>query len=370
MPAHILQIETAVPEHAYTQDFASERMQSWAASERDRRIVRQVYRHSGIGRRYSVCGDFLRPEGGALFPTGPDGRPVEAGTEARNDLYLRESRRLGVEAAARTLAACPGVRREEITHVVTASCTGFGNPGLDYHLVVDLGLRPTVERYHLGFMGCYAAFPALRMAARFCEADPNAVVLVECLELCSLHLRPGGGTDNVLANAIFADGAACALVHARPDWARRSMFRLDGFSSGLAVAGRGDMAWSIGDHGFNIVLSSYVPDLIAANIGELVDSALRAAGVSRRDVGFWAVHPGGKAILDKIEKALDLPGDALRIPREVLERYGNMSSATILFVLKEIAAASGRAPGQPVCGMAFGPGLTLELAILRAEDPA
>ena len=268
--------------------------------------------------------------------------------------------------AGRALAACPEIRREEITHVVTASCTGFSNPGIDFHLVTDLGLNPSTQRFHLGFMGCYAAFPALRMAQQFCEADPRAVVLVLCLEFCSLHLRVDGGADSVLANALFADGAACAIVHARESLAARSVYRLGRFSTGHAVSGEKDMAWSIGNHGFNIVLSSYVPDIVGANIAGLVDPVLAGAGLDRRDIEFWAVHPGGKAILDKVEKSLGLPANALDVSRSVLCRFGNMSSATILFVLADFLRHRPAGKETAVCAMAFGPGLTIELGLLHA----
>lgn len=366
MPSYILQIETGVPDFAYSQEFARERMKSWTESERDRRIIHHVYRQSGIDSRHSVCEDFAHPASASLFPPDASGGIGNPGTQARNDVFIRESRKLGIQVARRALAAFPEIRTADITHVITASCTGFGNPGLDYHLITDLGLRSSVQRFHLGFMGCYAAFPALRMAQQFCEANPRAIVLVLCMELCSLHLQVNGGTDSVLANALFADGAACALVHARPELAARSAFRLDRFASGLAVDGEKSMTWSIGDHGFNIVLSSYVPDIIGANIEELVTPVLADAGMDRKDVAFWAVHPGGKAILDKVQKALALPVEALAVSREVLRRYGNMSSATIFFVLKEFLKTLDRKDEVPVCAMAFGPGLTIELGILKA----
>lgn len=366
MPSYLLHIETGVPDSVYTQEFARERMKSWTESERDRRILHHVYRQSGIESRHSVCGDFADPVAASLFPADEAGGIGNPGTQARNDVFIRESRKLGVGVAGRALSACPEIDRAEITHVITASCTGFGNPGLDYYLITDLGLSPAAQRYHLGFMGCYAAFPALRMAKQFCEADPRAVVLVLCLELCSLHLQLNGGTDSVLANALFADGAACTLVHARPELAYRSVFQLERFASGLAVEGETSMTWSIGDHGFNIVLSSYVPDIIGANIEELVTPILAAAGVERKAIAFWAVHPGGKAILDKVQKALALPVEALAVSREVLRQYGNMSSATVLFVLKEFLKTHDRDAEVPTCAMAFGPGLTIELGILNA----
>lgn len=367
MSAYVMHIETGVPENVYAQDFARDRMKAWADSPRDCRIIHSIYTHSGISHRYSVCADFADPERAALFRADAAGRVTEPGTRARNDVFARESRKLAVKVAGKALAACPGVRREQITHVVTASCTGFSNPGMDFYLVTDLGLDPAVQRYHLGFMGCYAAFPALRMARQFCEADPRAVVLVLCLEFCSLHLRLHGGPDATLANALFADGAACALVHAREEWAERSLYRLDRFASALAPGGEKDMAWTIGDKGFDIVLSSYVPGIIESNIAALVDPLLGSAHLSREKVAHWAVHPGGKAILDKVEKGLGLPAGAIEVSRSVLRQFGNMSSATILFVLEEIARRNRALRELAVCAVAFGPGLTIELAILQMQ---
>lgn len=366
MSAYILRIETAVPDFAYAQDFAREKIKSWTESERDRRIIHTVHRRSGIDHRHSVCAEFGNPDVRGIFAGSSGSQAGNPSTRERNDVFIRESRKLGIQAAAKALAACPEIRKEEITHVITVSCTGFSNPGLDYFVVTDLGLAPSTQRYHLGFMGCYAAFPALRMAQQFCEANPEAVVLVLSVELCSLHLQVTGNPNQILANAIFADGAACAIVHGRQGLAPRSLYRLDRFASELATDGVEDMAWSIGDHGFDIVLSSYVPDIIESNIGRFVEPVLRASGLQQSDVGFWAVHPGGKAIVDKVQSSLGLPADALDVPREVLRRYGNMSSATILFVLKEGQARMRFATAQPVFAVAFGPGLTIEMAVLQA----
>jgi predicted naringenin-chalcone synthase len=273
---------------------------------------------------------------------------------------------LGVEAARRALDTAPFLRRDEVTHIVTVSCTGFSNPGLDCHLINDLGLSASVRRYNLGFMGCQASMPALAMAQQFCQADSSAVVLVVSTEICSLHLRADATPDAMLANTLFADGAACAIVHGRENLASSSVFRLDQFATSLAAEGGGEMAWTIGNHGFNLVLSSYIPDLIEANIASLVDPVLGGLGLTRSDVGHWAVHPGGKAVLDKVAAGLDLPADALAISRDILRRYGNMSSATILFVLDELSRQP-RDRDETVCAMAFGPGLTIELSVLHAR---
>src|SRR3989304_767105 len=216
MPVWIHQVETILPEFSFSQEQASQKMQDWFKDDRTRRIIRVLYRQSGIEKRHSVITNFDGNEAGSFFKTGPDALLQGPGTAARNDIFALESRSLSVALARKVLDRCPGVGPMEITHVVTASCTGFYNPGPDFYIVCDLGMPFSTQRYHLGFMGCYAAFPALRMAAQFCQADPDAVVLVMCLELCSLHLQMNGNEDSLLANSLFADGAGAAIVSARP----------------------------------------------------------------------------------------------------------------------------------------------------------
>jgi len=256
---------------------------------------------------------------------------------------------------------------------VTASCTGFFAPGPDYVLVRDLGLPATTRRLHVGFMGCYAAFPALSAARSICAEDPDAVVLVVCVELCSLHLEASDDPDTIVASSVFADGAAAAVVTDRPAPAGHLVLDLDTLRTTLTPVGEQDMAWTIGDHGFEMVLSRYVPSIISEHIRGALDPLLaevgsdcdRAAG----EIGRWAVHPGGRSVLDKVQDALGLDEEQMAPSRDVLREYGNMSSATVLFILARLldAAAVG-APGpgerETVCAMAFGPGLTVESALL------
>ncbi len=363
VPSFIHHIQTAVPEFAYSQTYARDKVKAWVRDPKQKRLVHAIYNRSGIDTRHSVSGDFIEGVEGDLFKIGEDGSLDEPGTQARNALYSRSAKKMAVSLARETLENCPEFRATEITHIVFASCTGFCNPGPDYHIVRALGLPESVERYTLGFMGCYAAFPALRMASQFCEANPEAVVLVICLELCSLHLQINDDPSSLLANSLFADGAAAVIVSAREPDAGALAYQIDGFASTLVPSGEEDMAWDIGDRGFNIVLSSYVPEIIGANISALLTRVLAGAGMSLDDIGTWAVHPGGRAILDKVRDSLHLEKGALSVSREVLRRFGNMSSATILFVLDALRRADVP-PAGPVCALAFGPGLTVESALL------
>ncbi len=360
MPAFIHHIATHVPLHSSAQSAVRDRMKELAVETKTRRLIQAIYNRSGIETRHSVCPDFTPGAEATLYLTDEAGVLVPPTTGERNRVYARESRTLAVETARRLFEKATGFEKAEVTHVVFASCTGFCNPGPDYHLIRDLGLPESVERYTLGFMGCYAAFPALRMAAQFCLANPKAVVLVMCLELCSLHLQMTEKPDDILAHSLFADGAAAALVSAREPQA--AAWRMDSFESALLPTGEADMAWDIGDHGFNIVLSSYVPEVIGTNVQGLLNGVLGRHQKTLADIRHWAVHPGGRAILDKVEQALSLPAEALQTARGVLRDYGNMSSATVMFVLARMLEEDIHGPA---CALAFGPGLTVETALLE-----
>lgn len=374
MAVYVRHIETDVPAFSYTQEYIEAQMSAWAANEKERRYIRKIHSHSGIDKRHSVLPDLLDGHEATLYKGAPGDSLEEPGTGARNAIYASESRVIATRLARRAIAQCPEIVPADITHVITASCTGFCNPGPDYYIIRDLGLAESTQRYHLGFMGCYAAIPALRMAKQFCEANPASVVLVLSVELCTLHLHGGGHMDNLLANALFADGAACAIVATGPS--SEPCFSLGNFSSALLPAGENDMAWTIGDHGFDIVLSSYVPQIIGSAIRDIVISLVGAEEAD--DVAFWALHPGGKAILDKIHVALDLHPKQIAASRDIMRRFGNMSSATILFVLKNLLYGGECGHADRICAMAFGPGLTIETAVMDmcssstikpAEDP-
>lgn len=363
-PVYIHQLATAVPPYAVPQAFARDTMKAQLEDNRlAQRLVHRLYTQSGIDTRYSVIPDFLAPtedsarQGGSFLDA--DGRFLAPTTKVRNDLYTEAARPLFKEAALKALDAST-FSAADITHVVTVSCTGFCAPGPDYFLVRDLCLNPGVGRFHVGFMGCYAAFPALKMAKAFCEAEPDAVVLVVCLELCTLHLQLGGDPDRLLASSVFADGAAAALVSAKTPTA--AAFELSALATTLTAEGEEAMAWSVGDQGFDIVLSSYVPEILETNIAAALAPLFAQFGLAAADIERWGVHPGGRAILDKVEKGLALGEGALEPSRGVLRDYGNMSSATVLFVLERLLSEAET--GERVCAVAFGPGLTVESGLL------
>lgn len=366
MATFIHAIETAVPKFQFSQAEARDRLKAQLDDRRARKVIHRIYDAAEIETRHSVVEDWGSPSPASLFRTGPDGKWVEPGTAARNEVFARASRHMSVELAARLLRACPQIAAGEVTHVITASCTGFYCPGPDFYIVHELGLNPAVERYHLGFMGCYAAIPALRMARQFCAANPAAVVLVVNVELCSLHLQlDDQDIESLVAGSLFSDGAAAALVSARLPGPDSVAYRLERFQSTLLPAAEQAMTWTLGDRGFKMSLSSYLPELLGANIQPAIAPLLQSQGLTIDEVDHWAIHPGGKAILDKVGAALALRPEQLDVSRGVLRRYGNMSSATILFVLAEfMRQRDGAAGEQPTLAAAFGPGLTVETALL------
>ena len=244
-----------------------------------------------------------------------------------------------------------GPEVKEITHVIVTSCTGLSAPGIDLLLVQRLGLAASTERTVVGFMGCYAAMNALKLARHIVRSEPLSKVLVVSIELCSLHMQESGDLEQVLSFLLFGDGCAAALVSARPEG-----LCLDSFKALLIPEAADQITWNIRDQGFDMFLSGQVPLSVAGAL-RLGKSEI-LAGAACKDIDLWAVHPGGRSILDAVEKALDLDGRALAASREALRQNGNMSSATILFVLKSLLE-SGE-PQMRGCGMAFGPGLTAE----------
>lgn len=370
MPVFLHAVAPVVPETCYPQTVIRDVIRSQPELDRlGQRLTTAVFNASGIDQRFSVIDDFQRSAGdpSGTFYDASSGRMLTPSTGTRNDVFTLEASKLFVRAAQQVLGDS-GVRPEEVSHVITVSCTGFFAPGPDFAVVRALGLKPQVHRFHVGFMGCYAAFPALKMALAFCEADPTATVLVVCAELCTLHMHSAKDPDTIIANSVFADGAAAAIVSARPPAPGRGALRLDRFETTLTPVGVGaeDMAWSIGDQGFDMVLSTYVPAIIESHLQDallpLLSGTAGEAEASPAAVEHWAIHPGGRSILDKVQASLGLRDDQLTPSREVLRQYGNMSSATVLFVLHDLLRDA--AVGERVCAVAFGPGLTVESGLM------
>lgn len=380
-PAVLRSLQTIVPETVIAQDAVRDVFARQPDLGRlAQRIVTASFDNSGIDTRHTVIEELspFAETDSPVFVDPESGHLLSPGTGVRNDIYVRESTRLFTAVAQRALDADPDITASDVTHVITVSCTGFHAPGPDYEIVRALGLADSVQRFHLGFMGCYASMPALRAASQFCAADPDAVVLVVSVELCTLHLRSSEDPDTIVATSLFADGAAAGIVTARQLPSEVLSVSLDRFHTAIAPEGEKDMAWTIGDTGFEMILSTAVPQII----GETIVGALRPLYSGEHDmsiafeegtigdrVAHWAIHPGGRSILDRVQERLHLSDIQLRPARDVLRTNGNMSSATILFVLKRILEDAGTQRGDRVAAMAFGPGLTAESALMTVETP-
>lgn len=327
-----------------------------------------IYRGSTIESRYTCVDDYGRedPEDFTFFPSTWTLEPAPT-TEDRNEHYRDSVLPLAEDVAQRALASTE-VEPSAITHVVAVSCTGFFAPGLDVELVKRLELPPTTQRTFIGFMGCYAAFNALRVAHSFCQSQSDARVLVVCAELCTLHFQIEDTLESVVVNSLFSDGAAAAVLSSRSRGeAKGRMAYVDGRCH-LDDDSMEDMTWAIGDTGFKMGLSSRVPDVVGENLPGYVDNLLSSHDLTADDLDFWAIHPGGRRIVEGARETLGLTKGDVADSLAVLRRYGNMSSPTILFVLKRILERSAKGDGAPPdegIAMAFGPGLTIEGALFQ-----
>jgi predicted naringenin-chalcone synthase len=367
MPSYLTALGTALPPHRYPQATIAQFMaDGMDLDESGRRRLMAIYRSTRIQYRHSVLADYGQPNGSYTFyPNTPDLEPFPTVAD-RMALYRREALPLAWQAVAHLQAQLPEAARalEGITHLITVSCTGLYAPGLDIELVERLGLPTTVQRTAINFMGCYGAFNGLKAADAFCRAYPEAKVLLVCVELCSIHFQKHGSDDTMRANALFADGAAAVLIE--PQARGPVSLELTQFFCDLVPEGQTDMAWQVGNFGFEMVLSAYIPDLLKRGIGQLLDRLLTSARLRRDAVTYFAVHPGGRAILESIEQAAGLTADDNRFSYDVLRDCGNLSSCTVLFVLERIWRQLGPADHhKTILSCAFGPGLTLESALLR-----
>ncbi|WP_426493422.1 type III polyketide synthase [Hymenobacter sp. 102] len=365
MTSYLCAIGTANPPHRIPQlQIADFMAQALELDEAGTRKLRALYRVSGIGQRYTVLPDYGRANGEfAFFPNTPGLEPFP-GIGPRMAEYRRQALPLSVQAARACLDQLPDVAPGSITHLITVSCTGMYAPGLDIELVAALGLSGHVQRTCVNFMGCYAAVNALKLADAFCRATPEARVLIVCTELCTLHFQKSQEDDHLVSNALFGDGSAAVLVQGQPA-AHGPSLALTAFHCGLEPDGQADMAWHINTFGFEMTLSSYVPRMIQQGIGQLTQRLLQDLPVQLADVRAFAIHPGGRKILEAIEQALGLTAHDNRFAYQVLRDYGNMSSATVLYVLQALLQTLTPADaGQPVLSFAFGPGLTLEAMLL------
>ena len=359
MSFDILGIGTALPTHTMSQDEASAMSADLICrDERESRLLKTMLRRSRVVNRHTCV-----PHGIAYEWVGEDAAPSASPgptTQERMELYAAHAGPLALEASAKALAES-AVATDDISHLITVSCTGFEAPGVDVQLIDQLGLLQTTQRMHIGYMGCHGAINGLRVASALATSEPTARTLLCATELCSLHYRFQWDEERILGNALFADGAA-ALVGGQVASGAQAICRLKATGSCLVPDSRDTITWRIGNHGFEMTLSNRVPDLIRKHLKPWLAQWLASHRVPMSAVGSWAVHPGGPRILDAVDEALELDHEALAASRHVLEQFGNMSSPTVLFILQRLLATTA---SRPCVALGFGPGLMIEAALIE-----
>lgn len=364
----IVGIATAVPKHKSPQMQLANFMTAAHNFEGDEaRKLRFLYTRSGIETRYSCVPDYVgEAESRELFPKTKDLEPFP-NLEKRMNLFNTHALPICIDSTKQALKES-GIDKNKVTHLITVSCTGLFAPGIDIDMVQQLELNTNINRSSVNFMGCYAAVHALKQADYICKSDPNAIVALVSIELCTLHFQKKDDIDNITSNMIFADGAAAAIIVGDNVAEKENLhgYKLLNFHSQVALNGKKDMAWRLSSSGFLMTLSSYIPDLVKQDIKAIFSGALKKLNLKQSDISHWAIHPGGKKIVENIAAELELTKAETESPLSVLNDYGNMSSATILFVLKHLWENKVN-PKKPelTFGVAFGPGLTMESLVLQ-----
>ena len=358
----IISIGTALPPFRHEQQNIMKFMQNaYALNEVEKRKIRFLYNQSGISSRYSVIPDYSRSVSEwKFYPHSENLEPFPL-IEQRMAFYEKYAPPISVDAIRKCIT--DKIQPQEITHLITVSCTGMSAPGLDLQLVDLLELNRNIFRTSVNFMGCYAAIHAMKIANAICNSEAHALVLIVCTELCTLHFQREATMDNIASSLLFSDGSA-AMIMSSEDHPIPGL-HIKKFYSEVVPKGKKDMAWELSSTGFLMTLSGYVPELIEEDFNGLLARAFAGTTYGMDNIHHWCIHPGGKKILKSIEKSTGLKEEQLRESYEVLNDYGNMSSATILFVLQKILQRmhSNKAIGQNVFGAAFGPGLTMETFI-------
>ena len=361
MSVTISGIGTAVPPRSIAQDDAAELAKAFCCrTDEQVRLLPMLYKRTHIDRRGSVLLEEAKGAGlqQSFFSPAVGNADRGPSTGQRMQRYAQEAAPLALAASQRALAESQ-LAAAQLSHLITVSCTGFVAPGVDIRLIKELGLAETVGRTHIGFMGCHGALNGLRVASAIVDAHPSARVLLCAVELCSLHFCYGWDSEKVVANALFADGAA-ALIAAPSVREPVESWQVAATGSCLFPDSEDAMTWRIGDHGFEMTLSASIPALLGAHLRPWLERWLAQNNLTLEQIRSWAIHPGGPRILSTVAACLGLSDQAMAVSRNVLAECGNMSSPTLLFILERLRVA--RAP-RPCVALGFGPGLVAEAAL-------
>lgn len=354
----IISIGTSVPQYRHDQmDIMNFMQQVYAVNEAEKRKIRYLYNQSGIRQRYSVIPDYSAPIHEWKFYTPSENFEPFPSLETRMNLFNRHAPALSIDAIRKCLDHVHDPKK--ITHLITVSCTGMSAPGLDLMITEMMDLDKSIFRTSVNFMGCYAAIHALKIADTICKSNALAQVLIVCTELCTLHFQKEKTVDNITSSLLFGDGSAAALITSS-DY-NYAGIELKSFYSEIVPKGKRDMAWELSSTGFLMTLSGYIPDLIEEDLNTITNQSFERAKITKQDISHWCIHPGGKRVLEAVQKSLDIDESNLQSSYHVLNEFGNLSSATILFILKEMM--QNKKAIRNIFGAAFGPGLTVETFI-------
>ncbi len=360
----IISIGTAVPKYGTSQSTILDFMQKAYNDDTTSRKLKILFHNSGINTRYSVLPDFNseQPEH-ILFNVNQSAPNVEK----RLNVFKKEASLLAISAIHDSFKKInTSIVEFGITHLITVTCTGIYAPGLDSELIEQLNLPLDIFHIAVNFLGCNAAFHALKIADMIVKTNSNAKVLIVCVELCTLHFQAKNNDDNLLSNTIFGDGAAAAIVTSNTYTGHHNNIEIEikGFYSLLLNNGKNLMGWNITSLNFEMILDSRIPDFIGNELNEIISKSEKNLHFNISEIDKWAIHPGGKKILDTIKKQMQMDDSKLQYSYKILAAYGNMSSPTILFVLDEFMLAEHK-PDESIFSIGFGPGLSIESGLFN-----
>jgi Predicted naringenin-chalcone synthase len=365
--SRIISIGTSVPEYGTKQSVILNFMQTAYANETASRKLSLLFQHSGISNRYSVVSDFNLAKGEhTLF----NGSPVLPGVHERLNVFKEHVLPLATAAVQNALKKLgTNIKDFGFTHLITVTCTGLYAPGLDAELMDELNLPNDIFHTSINFLGCNAAFHALKVGDMIAKTDENAKVLIVCVELCTLHFQPKNNNDNLLSNTIFGDGAAAVIITS-DNFSKINHYKgltINGFYSVVLNKGKHLMGWNVTPVNFEMVLDAQIPEFIGDVAIDLVRIAVEKLNIQSNLIKYWAIHPGGKRILDVVQKQLQLTDSDLQFSYKVLDAYGNMSSPTILFVMNEIQNSNPKI-NETIFSVGFGPGLSIETGLFTYAE--
>lgn len=367
MNSFITAIGTSNPEHCLSQmQFADFYADVLHFDNLERRKLKAFYRHTKINSRYTVIEDYTKRQGGfSFYSNKTDFLPIPS-TSARMKVFQENALSVSIKAINNCIESLKSLDVKSINHIITVSCTGMYAPGVDVEIIEKLGISTQIGRTAINFMGCFAAINALKFADSLCRANSNFKVLIVNIEFPSIHFQNSKQEEFLISNSLFGDGATAMMVES--NHSEGFSLKIKDFYSEVSLKGKKDMLWQIKDFGFEVLLSEYIPLIVKGEIKQVIFNLLTKAKLKQSDIKFYAFHPGGRAILEAVESQLEISTYDNRFSYEVLRKFGNMSSCTIVFVLAKIfSELSFNDTKANILGCSFGPGLTTESVILECN---